>query len=213
MSEPNIQPVDTGSTDTILTVDTSTDESTPGALAPGEGVTDTSDVTGISDVTDENSGTPLETYADFNLPEGIELDKAALDSAIPIMKESGLNQEQAQKFVDWYASQVQAGNVRQSESFNQLMTEWSNASMKDAEFGGDKFEESVAIARTALDKFGTPELKKLMNDHGVGNHPEMIRFMLKVGRLTMEDVPGTGDHVPVPEKDHVAQLYPNKQSA
>ena len=73
-------------------------------------------------------------------------------------------------------------------------------------------EAKRAIARTAVDKFGTPELKELLVSHGVGNHPEMIRFMVKVGKLTGEDVPG-GVTVPSnPAADRVSILYPTDKS-
>ena len=82
-------------------------------------------------------------------------------------------------------------------------------SKSDSEFGGDGFNENIAAAKSALDKFGTPELTKLMDDFGVGNHPEMIRFMVRVGRQTMEDVPGGG----APQGDSksaVDVLYPTQ---
>lgn len=151
-----------------------------------------------------------ETYADFALPEGVQMNDAVLTEAAPLFKEMGLNQEQAQKFVDLFASEVQAGEDRQVEAFNQLMTDWREKSANDQEFGGDKFEESVGIARSAIDKFGTPELKQLLEDHGVGNHPEVIRFMVKVGRLTNEDVPGSSGSPTSKAEDRVSILYPTK---
>lgn len=133
-----------------------------------------------------------ETYADFDLPEGVTVDTSALEKALPLFKELGLNQEQAQKVVSFYADQIQAGEQGRTDAYNQLMDDWRTQSMNDKEFGGDKFEENVGVARQAIEKFGTPELKQLLNDHGVGNHPEVIRFMVKVGKLTQEDVPGGG---------------------
>jgi hypothetical protein len=94
-----------------------------------------------------------------------------------------------------------------------LRQDWREQSQNDSEFGGDKFEESIAVARTAIAKFGTPELKQLLDEHGVGNHPEVIRFMVKVGKLTAEDVPGTTGAQVTPEQDRVKQLYPNDRNS
>lgn len=156
---------------------------------------------------DEGQITPPETYADFVMPEGIELDAALLESATPLFKELGLTQEQAQKLVDFQASQIQAGAQRQNDTFNQLMNDWRTQSTNDKEFGGDKFEESVGVARSALDKFGTPELKTLFEEHGVGNHPEVIRMLVKVGRLTQEDKPGGQMSQGNTELDRVKRMY------
>ena len=139
----------------------------------------------------EDSDTVVpDTYADFTLPEGITLDETALAEAAPLFKELGLNQEQAQKVIDLYAKQVQAGSESQVNAFNQLMSDWQDQSKNDKEFGGDKFEENVKIAQSAVSKYGTPELKQLLEEHGVGNHPEVIRFMVRVGQTLKEDVPG-----------------------
>ena len=146
-------------------------------------------------------------------PEGVTVDSALLNDAAPLFKELGLTQDQAQKLVDFQAKQVQASSQSQVDAFDQLMNEWQEKSKNDKELGGDKFEENIGIARSAIDKFGTPELKQLLEEHGVGNHPEVIRFMVNVGKLTAEDVPG-GTTVPTSKaQDRVSLLYPNDKTA
>lgn len=194
---------DTGDTSTVLTATNPTAVADP---ATADGNTDGDAVTG--DETDASSQTPPDTYADFAMPEGVEVDSALMTEAAPLFKELGLTQDQAQKLVDFQAKQVQASSESQDNAFTQLMNDWQDQSKNDKEFGGDKFEESVGIARTAVDKFGTPELKQLLEEHGVGNHPEVIRFMVKVGKLTAEDVPG-GTVAPTSRaQDRVSLLYP-----
>ena len=156
----------------------------------------------------EGSDLPPDTYADFNLPEGMQLDEAALTEASTFFKEDGLTQEKAQKYVDLFAKQIQAGSQAQTETFNQLMSDWREQSANDKEFGGDKYEENVKVAQFAISKYGTPELKQLLNDHGVGNHPEMVRFMVRVGRTLGEDVPGNTGTATSQAQDRVSILYP-----
>ena len=162
---------------------------------------------------DLSSQTSPDTYADFVMPEGVELDSALLTEAAPLFKELGLTQDQAQKLVDFQAKQAQASSESNVDAFNQLMNDWQEQSKNDKEFGGDKFEENVGVARSAIDKFGTPELKQLLEEHGVGNHPEVIRFMVKVGKLTAEDVPGGTTAAPSKAQDRVSLLYPNDKTA
>lgn len=170
--------------------------------------------------TDENSGgeagketsqSNLESYADFTLPEGMELDEKALEGAAPLFKEIGATQEQAQKLIDIAAGMVQAGAQKQAESFSQIVEDWRKQSEQDSEFGGDKLEENVRLAQEALNKFGTPELKQLMTDYGIGNNPEVIRFMVKIGKLTKEDQPGSASGAATPTKDRLSILYPTSE--
>lgn len=199
---------DTGGADTstVLTETNSeavTEDNTDAATDDNGGEAATND-------TDASSQTSPDTYADFVMPEGVELDSAMLTEATPLFKELGLNQEQAQKLVDFQAKQAKASSESQVDAFNQLMNDWKDQAKNDKEFGGDKFEENVGIARSAIDKFGTPGLKQLLEEHGVGNHPEVIRFMVKVGKLTAEDVPGATTTPTSKAQDRVSILYPTK---
>ena len=199
---------DNADTTTVLTA-------TDSDVTPVSGATDdnTGGETATGEETDASSQTPPDTYADFVMPEGVELDSALLTEAAPLFKELGLNQDQAQKLVDFQAKQAKASSESQVDAFNQLMNDWQGQSKNDKEFGGDKFEENVGIARSAIDKFGTPELKQLLEEHGVGNHPEVIRFMVKVGKLTAEDVPGGTTTPTSKSQDRVSLLYPNDKTA
>lgn len=202
---------DAGTDNTVLTGDDANSDVAAQAAAEDTGTQAAggdADGDGSGQDTDSSSQTPPDAYADFALPEGVPLDEALLAEASPLFKELGLTQDQAQKLVDFQAKQVQAGSQSQVDAFNQLMDDWQEQSRNDAEFGGDNFEENVAVARSAIAKFGTPELKQLLEEHGVGNHPEVIRFMVKVGKLTAEDVPG-GTTTPTSKaQDRVSILYP-----
>lgn len=208
-----------GGASTSVQPDTNnTDAGQAPAAVEGSDAGNTADDTGGNDTTGqltdgEGSQTVPDTYADFAMPEGVTVDSALLSEATPLFKELGLTQEQAQKLVDFQAKQVQASSQSQVDAFNQLMNDWQEQSRNDKEFGGDKFDENIAVARSAIDKFGTPELKQLLEEHGVGNHPEVIRFMVKVGKLTAEDVPG-GTTTPTSKaQDRVSLLYPNDRNA
>jgi hypothetical protein len=213
---------DTGSTETVLT-DTGDTGAAEDDVAAAQVILDAGDESSAEDkaaaqaIVDaaaedagkEGSDVVPDTYADFVLPEGMQLDEALLTEATPMFKDLGLTQEQAQKLIDFQAKQVQAGSQKQIDDFNQLKSDWRDLSKNDGEFGGDKFDENVKIAQSAISKYGTSELKQLLEDHGVGNHPEVIRFMVRVGQTLKEDVPGSTGGTPTKAEDAVSILYPN----
>lgn len=210
---------DSQSTDTVLT-GASTDgadesqstETNSDAASSADDSASSDDGSDGGDAGSEGSQTPPDAYADFAMPEGVTLDESAITEATPIFKELGLDQEQAQKLIDIYAKQVQAGSQKQVDSFNQLMNDWRDQSKNDSEFGGDKFEENVKVAQAAIDRYGTPELKQLLEDHGVGNHREVVRFMVRVGQTLKEDVPGSSGGVSAAAGDRVSILYPTEKN-
>ena len=57
-----------------------------------------------------------ETYADFTVPEGSTVSKEVIgESATPLFRELGLSQDQAQKLVDFYSTQV--GKINAENKF------------------------------------------------------------------------------------------------
>lgn len=151
-----------------------------------------------------------ESYADFELPEGMELDNASLEQAIPVFKDLGLSQEQAQKLVSLRAEQIKADMQSQEENQKKLLGEWQKQTESDPEYGGDKFKGSVEAAHLAIDKLATPEFTKLLNDTGLGNHPEVFRIMFRIGKLMQEDVPLASGQASQKPLDRLQVLYPNE---
>lgn len=137
-----------------------------------------------SDEGDKPQGAP-EKY-EFTMPEGVELDTALLEKAEPVLRELNLTNDQANKLATLIAEQRVSEAQRSSDAYAQQVEDWGKSARDDKEFGGAAFEQSVAQAQKAIGQFGTPELKTLLAD-GLGNHPELIRFCVRVGKAIGED--------------------------
>lgn len=125
-----------------------------------------------------------EAYADFTLPEGIEIDKAQLEAAKAQFKEAGYSQEQAQKAIDLHIKGMQ----EQQEVFMQTRKEWVNEIKADKEFGGDKFDQTVKGAQLALRKFDTDgTMVSLLETSGFGDNPGVVKFLARVHAAMGED--------------------------
>lgn len=186
-----------------------TDPSTTDPAASAAEGGDTGDQGGASaeDSAGGDNGAP-ESYTDFAFPEGMDVDNAMLEQAAPVFKEIGLNQEQAQQIVDLYGAKMEEMAQGQVDAFTQQVTDWESAAKADKEFGGDKFDENIGVAKLGMDKLGTPELKDFLEKSGAGSHPEVLRAFYRAGKLLREDNPGGGD--PSTEKaDRVSVLYPD----
>jgi hypothetical protein len=149
--------------------------------------------------------TPEPDYA-FEMPDGIELDKSSTDEFVAIAKELKLPGDAAKKLVDLEVKRIQA----QQQAHTALVESWAEAVKADKEIGGDKLQENLAVARKALDQFGTPELKELLNSTGMGNHPELVKLAFKIGKAISEDgfVRGAPKS-PATESDLAKSLFPS----
>ena len=143
---------------------------------------------------------------EFTMPEGIELDGKAADEFSAIAKELKLSQADAQRIADVAAKMQQ----KQAETHVQTVKGWAEECKSDKEFGGDNLQQNLSVARKAIDAFGSPALKNLLNTSGLGNHPEVVRFAYKAGLAISEDTfRQAGTRTPTPEQSLEKRLYPN----
>ena len=113
-----------------------------------------------------------------------ELDPEVLTAFGEVAKELDLPQEAAQKVLDKVAPVMQA---RQAQEVEKARTEWAERSQSDEEFGGENLNANLEVAKSALNAFGTDPFKQLLQESGLGNHPEVIRFMYRAGKAISED--------------------------
>lgn len=137
--------------------------------------------------TDKPTDGAPEAYEAFTMPEGVEVNQAAIDAFAPLAKELNLSQGDAQKFVDLHNDLMQKAVNGMWDAHVQQRNEWAETAGKDEEYGGAKFDDSIGIAKAALDRFGTPELKKALEESGLGSHPEVVRLFYRLGKTTADD--------------------------
>lgn len=137
---------------------------------------------------DKNAAKVPEAY-EFKAPEGMVLDPAQVEAFTPVAKELGLTNDQAQKLVDLQVAATTASAKRWTDQ----VTAWGEEAKADPEFGKQNFGKSTAAVAKALDKFGSPEARKALDDSGMGNHPALLKLFRAVGLAMGEDGFATGN--------------------
>jgi len=133
------------------------------------------------------SPVPAPTEYDLKLPDGSKLTPEDLTQTLKDAKEMGLSKEQAERYLVSKDQTAKAVETRQQESFEKTKIEWKEAITKDPEMGGDKLAETTVLASRAFKAFSTPELQGWVEKTGLGNYPELVRFMARVGKMMGED--------------------------
>ena len=125
---------------------------------------------------------------EITMPEGMELDEDTLGLFEPIFKELGITNEGAQKLVDAYIPLIQSTVDKQrqeaQEEYKGIVDGWKEDTMKEL---GSTAKADLAACGKAIEKFGSPELREMMQETGVGNHKELVKFMVKIGKSISED--------------------------
>lgn len=146
------------------------------------------------DDTDADDQVPEGDY-EFEMPDGVELDEAMVTTMSPVFKELGITQGQANKLVEAYTEQMQTQAGELAQSHVDRIQKWTDDAQADKEIGGENWDGTVKKANAVLDKLGTPELAAALAETGMSNHPEMIRFVSRVGTAFGDDSFELGDNV------------------
>ena len=150
-----------------------------------------------------------ETYADFTLPEGYEIDKGLLGKFSELAKEVNLSQESAQKLVDLVSEQsVKEAQERDSE-LNEIRDKWIDDLKKDPEFGGEKFKDTIGRARRFVSKYGSKELFEVLEKTGLGDNNELLKAFARADKATGEDTLVDGKPADNKGKSMAEIMYPN----
>jgi hypothetical protein len=155
------------------------------------------------------------TPEDLKLPEGKQWDEALGKSFLDIVNDPKIPRaELTQKLVELYSSQqdllVQsqaAADAALQAKLHDQQTQWLEGCKKDQEYGGHKFDESQPIIKRGCAQLATQGALDILNDYGLGMHPEIVRMFYRAGKLLGED---PGSRVPAataPMEDPLITMY------
>lgn len=166
-----------GTSEAVVATPAATAAPAPGAQAETANTT----VETVEAKTETAPAVP-ESY-EFKMPDGMELDKAAAGEFSALAKELKLDQATAQKVADIGAAMA----TRQAEAHAAQVEAWVESVKTDKEIGGDKLAENLGVARQALDQFANPAARDILINSGLGNHPDVIKMFLAIGKAIGDD--------------------------
>jgi hypothetical protein len=123
---------------------------------------------------------------DIEAPEGTEIDQALLDKYGPRFREAKLTNEQVQEAVNVYAEARQEAADAAAKEWGEVIVGWDKAAREDPEMGGDKWDATMANVDLAFKDNTTPALVEALDQFGMGNHPELVRFAANAGKVVAE---------------------------
>lgn len=158
------------------------------------------------------------TAAEYEMPpentlNGVKFDPAVMAPMFKTMHDAGLSKQQAAVLVQSYAAQQAASLAAANKAYNDqrataldgLKKEWGT---------GEPFDQKLAIAKSALGKFGGPDMLKFLDEKDWANEPKMIKMLYEVGKGMLDsDLYGTGGRLvvgPVEAKEQIAALQKDK---
>ena len=148
----------------------------------------------------------------LTIPEGFQADEASVGKFLEIANELGLSKEGASKLVGLQAEFAKQASEAGSKLWEETQTQWQDQVRADPEIGGTKLQENLGVIAKLLDSHGSPEVRQAFDITGAGNHPAVIKFLIKVGKELGEGNPVSGRPGTAPS-DPASILYPNQGRA
>ena len=137
-----------------------------------------------------------EEYKSIKPPEGMDLDTPTWKAVAPIFAKAGVKPEQAQEIINEFAKAESARVAADAKAYTDAQT---TARAECAKLF--KAEDYTAAKRAIGNTFKDPSLVQFMTSQ-LGNHPDFIAGMAKVGRALADDgTPGTQQSGSVPTPD------------
>ena len=120
---------------------------------------------------------PQDPYKDLSLPGGVAVNEAELAKYKDLAKTMNLKAEDAQRILDFEAERLSAGAAAAAAAWQEQVKQEH----------GDKLPIVMATCAKAIDKLGGDELRTLLDQTGLGNHPLMVKAFFQAGSLLKED--------------------------
>ena len=140
-----------------------------------------------SKVDETKPETPPEKY-ELKLPDQSPVDPKRLEAIAAEAKAANMTQEQAQSLVEREHRMM----TDLIQSHQDRINGWMKESIADKEIGGPEISRNIEMAKRLVDTFGSPLLKKQLEDSGMGQHPELLRLFVRLGKAYGEDRLVTG---------------------
>ena len=141
-------------------------------------------------------------------PEGMEADPSAETFFRELVFDMGIGKEAAgqawQKFNEWTV-----GRLNEAIDADKQVKTDAVASLK--RIWGHTFDKNVEVVRRHMKETATPELLTRIDDSGLGNDPDFVRWIHKQAQGFGEDTAVMGE-TPKKEEDIIETFFPREKS-
>jgi hypothetical protein len=151
------------------------------------------------------------TFEELKLPSNIKAEGVAPFLDIINNKEM-TPQGRSQALLELYQEESKKVMQAPAQAYKAQNDKWREAMKADPEIGGSKLYDTVIPAATRMiTQFGGVEFRKALDLTGMGNHPEMARFLFKVASALGEGshVGGSPPSEPAKRPSAAEALYPS----
>tara|TARA_B100001248_G_scaffold241628_1_gene208490 strand:+ start:3841 stop:4488 length:648 start_codon:yes stop_codon:yes gene_type:complete len=197
-------------------VEETTQTNSPTEAQPQEVATAEAEVEKTTLLSDDEGDGAGEYF--YDAPEDFEVTEEVqqqLDDFADFAQSQGISQEQFQSLIDYQQNRLANGMEAVSAEYADRANSWATDTQNDAELGGEKLQENIAIAKNAMQQFMSPSMGQMLGmpseenpmGMGLGNHPEVVRLFYRIGKAMQDSSLVVGD-AKASDENALSRMYP-----
>lgn len=145
------------------------------------------------------------------LPEGLTPDPEGEKWFKGLAHELGLTPAQAKRLHSEAIKRLVHDPIKAAEAARDKSREASITTLKK-DWPGNTYDENTALVGRFMDKFATPEVRKIFDETGIGNNPVLVKWVHSLAKGLSEDKFVRSDGS-APKKTEPGQLrYPSMEA-
>jgi hypothetical protein len=128
---------------------------------------------------------------ELKIPDGSPLDpKGDADEIAAYARKQNLSADEANVLTEFVHGRVAGLTSRQAAELETTVKAWETETWADKDLGGGNKSQTEQNVKRVLDKFGSADLRTLLDKTGLGSKAEVVRFLSTLGKAMAEDKPG-----------------------
>lgn len=149
------------------------------------------------------------TWEALKLPENFQVDETAQKGFLETLNDPKLSgAERAQKLIDLQTDLMTKSAEATYKMWTDQQAAWQDEVRADPVLGGDKLDPALGEISKVVDKYGSPEVRQILDATGAGNNIHIIRMLHNMAKDLNEGGPVSG--APSVERESLAdRLYPS----
>ncbi len=152
---------------------------------------------------DDAKQDPL-SYDSVKPADGVSFNDQDWEAFKTLAAEMKLSPKQVQKLADFESACAKRKAEENLAQKQQQISAWANETRA---LYGAELEQEITYALRAANTFGGPDLRALLEETGLGNHPVVIRTLSGIGRTISEDACPGGTPAAPQDKTFAEALY------
>jgi len=147
--------------------------------------------------------------AKVTLPENLTIPDEIKGQLTEIAGKHGLKAEAASELLALHAKVAQEAQAASTQAWYDTQSKWVGEVKSDPMFAGEKLQQAQSVIASALDEYGTPEVRAAFDLTGAGSNPAIFRTFYKMAQALSEGKAANGGTPPGGQKSLADTFYPN----